>query len=64
VAGKVPFAEGVRPVSADLAELIRNNTWSATLRYRRGRVPPVVSPAMCCCPEIGVEAFAASAAEL
>jgi len=53
VAGKVPFAEGVRPVSADLAELIRNNTWSATLAVTGADgLPPVVSAGNVLLPEI------------
>lgn len=31
VAGKLPYAQGVRPVSNDPAELIINSTWRATL---------------------------------
>ena len=56
VAGKVPFAEGVRPVSADLAELIRNNTWSATLAVTGADgLPPVVSAGNVLLPEIALK---------
>jgi acetylornithine deacetylase/succinyl-diaminopimelate desuccinylase-like protein len=56
VVGKVPFAEGVRPVSADLAELIRNNTWSATLAVTGADgLPPVVSAGNVLLPEIALK---------
>jgi acetylornithine deacetylase/succinyl-diaminopimelate desuccinylase-like protein len=53
VAGKVPFADGVRPVSTDTVELIRNNTWGATLAVTGADgLPPIVSAGNVLLPEI------------
>jgi acetylornithine deacetylase/succinyl-diaminopimelate desuccinylase-like protein len=53
VAGKIPFAEGVRAVSTDPAELIKKNTWSAALAViGADGLPPVVSAGNVLLPEI------------
>jgi acetylornithine deacetylase/succinyl-diaminopimelate desuccinylase-like protein len=53
VAGKVPFADGVRPVSTDPVELIRKNTWGATLAVTGADgMPSVVSAGNVLLPEI------------
>jgi acetylornithine deacetylase/succinyl-diaminopimelate desuccinylase-like protein len=56
VAGKVPFADGVRPVSDDPVQLIKNNTWAATLAVTGADgLPPVVSAGNVLLPEIALK---------
>jgi acetylornithine deacetylase/succinyl-diaminopimelate desuccinylase-like protein len=53
VAGKVPFAEGVRPVSNDPVELIVNSTWRPTLAVvGADGLPPVQSAGNVLLPEL------------
>jgi acetylornithine deacetylase/succinyl-diaminopimelate desuccinylase-like protein len=56
VAGKIPFAQGVRPVSADPAQLIKNNTWGASLAVTGADgLPPVVSAGNVLLPQIALK---------
>jgi acetylornithine deacetylase/succinyl-diaminopimelate desuccinylase-like protein len=53
VAGKLPWAEGVQPVSNDPAELIINSTWRATLAVTGADgLPPVGSAGNVLLPEL------------
>ena len=53
VAGKIPFAEGVRPAATDPAELIKKNTWGASLAVTGADgLPPVMSAGNVLLPEI------------
>src|ERR1700744_948069 len=45
VAGKLPWAEGVKPISNDPVELIINSTWRATLAVTGADGLPPVGPA-------------------
>jgi len=56
VAGKLPFASGVRPVSNDPVELIINSTWRATLAVTGADgLPPVLSAGNVLLPEIALK---------
>jgi acetylornithine deacetylase/succinyl-diaminopimelate desuccinylase-like protein len=56
VAGKVPFAEGVRPVSNDPVELLVNSTWRATLAVvGADGLPPVQTAGNVLLPEISLK---------
>lgn len=53
VAGKLPWAPGVQPLSNDPAELIINSTWRATLAVTGADgLPPVVSAGNVLLPEL------------
>jgi len=53
VAGKLPFAEGVQPVSNDPVELLINSTWRATLAVTGADgLPPVRNAGNVLLPEI------------
>jgi acetylornithine deacetylase/succinyl-diaminopimelate desuccinylase-like protein len=53
VAGKIPFASGVQPMSTDPAELLINSTWRATLAVTGADgLPPVQSAGNVLLPEI------------
>jgi acetylornithine deacetylase/succinyl-diaminopimelate desuccinylase-like protein len=53
VAGKLPWAPGVQPVSNDPAELIINSTWRATLAVTGADgLPPVLSAGNVLLPEL------------
>jgi acetylornithine deacetylase/succinyl-diaminopimelate desuccinylase-like protein len=53
VAGKLPWAQGVKPVSNDPAELIINSTWRATLAVTGADgLPPVGSAGNVLLPEL------------
>jgi acetylornithine deacetylase/succinyl-diaminopimelate desuccinylase-like protein len=53
VAGKLPWAQGVKPVSNDPAELIINSTWRATLAVTGADgLPPVGSAGNVLVPEL------------
>jgi acetylornithine deacetylase/succinyl-diaminopimelate desuccinylase-like protein len=53
VAGKLPWAQGVKPVSNDPAELIINSTWRATLAVTGADgLPPVMSAGNVLLPEL------------
>jgi acetylornithine deacetylase/succinyl-diaminopimelate desuccinylase-like protein len=53
VAGKLPWAEGVKPVSNDPVELIINSTWRATLAVTGADgLPPVGSAGNVLLPEL------------
>jgi acetylornithine deacetylase/succinyl-diaminopimelate desuccinylase-like protein len=56
VAGKVPFAKGVRPMSNDPLELLINSTWRATLAVTGADgLPPVQSAGNVLLPEISLQ---------
>jgi acetylornithine deacetylase/succinyl-diaminopimelate desuccinylase-like protein len=56
VAGKMPYAEGVRPVSNDPAELLIKSTWRATLAVTGADgLPPVQSAGNVLLPEISLK---------
>jgi acetylornithine deacetylase/succinyl-diaminopimelate desuccinylase-like protein len=56
VAGKLPFAPDVRPVSSDPAELLVNTTWRATLAVTGADgLPPVSSAGNVLLPEIALK---------
>ena len=56
VAGKLPFAHGVRPVSDDPAELIIQSTWRATLAVTGAQgLPPLQSAGNVLLPEIALK---------
>ena len=53
VAGKLPWVQGVKPVSNDPAELIINSTWRATLAVTGADgLPPVMSAGNVLLPEL------------
>ena len=53
VAGKLPWAQGAKPVSNDPAELIINSTWRATLAVTGADgLPPVMSAGNVLLPEL------------
>jgi acetylornithine deacetylase/succinyl-diaminopimelate desuccinylase-like protein len=53
IAGKVPFAPGVQPLSNDPAELLINSTWRATLAVTGAEgLPPVRSAGNVLLPEL------------
>jgi acetylornithine deacetylase/succinyl-diaminopimelate desuccinylase-like protein len=53
VAGKMPFAQGVQPVSNDPVELLINNSWRPTLAVTGADgLPPVVSAGNVLLPEL------------
>lgn len=53
VAGKIPFAQGVQPVSNDPVELLINSTWRATLAVTGADgLPPVISAGNVLLPEL------------
>jgi len=53
VAGKIPFAQGVQPVSNDPVELLINSTWRATLAVTGADgLPAVVSAGNVLLPEL------------
>ncbi len=53
VAGKMPFASGVQPISNDPVELLINNSWRATLAVTGAEgLPPVVSAGNVLLPEL------------
>lgn len=53
VAGKLPWAQGVKPLSNDPAELIINSTWRATLAVTGADgLPPVMSAGNVLLPEL------------
>jgi acetylornithine deacetylase/succinyl-diaminopimelate desuccinylase-like protein len=53
VAGKMPWADGVRPVSNDPVELIINSTWRATLAVTGADgLPPIPSAGNVLLPEL------------
>jgi acetylornithine deacetylase/succinyl-diaminopimelate desuccinylase-like protein len=56
VAGKMPWAQGVRAISADPAELITNSTWRGTLAVTGADgLPPVSSAGNVLLPEIALK---------
>ena len=56
VAGKLPWAEGVRAVSSDPGELLANSTWRATLSVTGADgLPPVSSAGNVLLPEIALK---------
>jgi acetylornithine deacetylase/succinyl-diaminopimelate desuccinylase-like protein len=56
VAGKVPFAEGVRPMSNDPVELLVNSTWRPTLAIvGADGLPPVLTAGNVLLPEISLK---------
>jgi acetylornithine deacetylase/succinyl-diaminopimelate desuccinylase-like protein len=56
VAGKLPWAPGVQPLSDDPTELIINSTWRATLAVTGADgLPPVVSAGNVLLPELTVK---------
>jgi acetylornithine deacetylase/succinyl-diaminopimelate desuccinylase-like protein len=56
IAGKVPFSEGVRPVSNDPVELLVNSTWRATLAVvGADGLPPVQSAGNVLLPELALK---------
>ena len=56
VAGKLPWAQGVQPVSNDPTELIINSTWRATLAVTGAEgLPPVGSAGNVLLPEIALK---------
>ena len=56
VAGKLPWAKGVQPVSNDPTELIINSTWRATLAVTGADgLPPVGSAGNVLLPEVAVK---------
>lgn len=56
VAGKLPWAPGVRAVSSDPAELLANTTWRATLAVTGADgLPPVLSAGNVLLPEIALK---------
>jgi acetylornithine deacetylase/succinyl-diaminopimelate desuccinylase-like protein len=56
VAGKVPFAENVRPVSNDPVELLVNSTWRPTLAVvGADGLPPVLTAGNVLLPEISLK---------
>jgi acetylornithine deacetylase/succinyl-diaminopimelate desuccinylase-like protein len=56
VAGKLPWAQGVQPLSNDPIELIINNTWRATLAVTGAEgLPPLGSAGNVLLPEIAVK---------
>jgi acetylornithine deacetylase/succinyl-diaminopimelate desuccinylase-like protein len=56
VAGKLPWAEGVQPLSNDPTELIINSTWRATLAVTGAEgLPPVGSAGNVLLPEIAMK---------
>ena len=56
VAGKLPWAEGVRAVSSDPGELLANSTWRATLAVTGADgLPPVSSAGNVLLPEIALK---------
>ena len=53
VAGKIPWARGVKPIASDPAELIANNTWVGTLAVTGADgFPPVTSAGNVLLPEL------------
>jgi acetylornithine deacetylase/succinyl-diaminopimelate desuccinylase-like protein len=53
VAGKMPFAQGVQPISNDPVELLINNSWRPTLAVTGADgLPPVVSAGNVLLPEL------------
>jgi len=53
IAGKIPFVQGVQPVSNDPAELLINSTWRATLAVTGADgLPPVRSAGNVLLPEL------------
>ncbi len=56
VAGKVPFAAGVQPLSNDPMELLINSTWRATLAVTGAEgLPPLASAGNVLLPEIALQ---------
>jgi acetylornithine deacetylase/succinyl-diaminopimelate desuccinylase-like protein len=56
VAGKLPWAKGVRPVAAQPAELIANSTWAATLAVTGADgLPPVAAAGNVLLPELALK---------
>ena len=56
VAGKLPWAPGVRPIAAEPAELIANSTWRATLAVTGADgLPPVASAGNVLLPEVALK---------
>ena len=56
VAGKLPWASGVRPVSNDPVELLVNSTWKATLAVTGADgMPPTVSAGNVLLPELALK---------
>src|SRR5688572_6217716 len=56
IAGKVPFAEGVRPVSNDPVELLVNSTWRPTLAVvGADGLPPVPAAGNVLLPELALK---------
>ncbi len=53
IAGKIPWAEGVQPLSNDPTELIINNSWRATLAVTGAEgLPPIGSAGNVLLPEV------------
>jgi acetylornithine deacetylase/succinyl-diaminopimelate desuccinylase-like protein len=53
VAGKLPWAQGVKPIAADPVELITNNTWRGTLAVTGADgIPPVNTAGNVLLPEL------------
>ena len=56
VAGKIPWAPGVQPLSTDPTELIINNSWRATLAVTGADgLPPIGSAGNVLLPEVAVK---------
>src|ERR1700719_874268 len=56
VAGKLPWAQGVRPIAAEPAELIANSTWRATLAVTGADgLPAVASAGNVLLPELALK---------
>jgi len=56
VAGKLPWAQGVRPIAADPVELIANSTWRATLAVTGADgLPAVASAGNVLLPELALK---------
>ena len=56
IAGKIPWAEGVQPLSNDPTELIINNSWRATLAVTGAEgLPPLGSAGNVLLPEVAVK---------
>jgi acetylornithine deacetylase/succinyl-diaminopimelate desuccinylase-like protein len=56
VAGKLPWAKGVRPIAAQPAELIANSTWCATLAVTGADgLPPVAAAGNVLLPELALK---------
>jgi acetylornithine deacetylase/succinyl-diaminopimelate desuccinylase-like protein len=56
IAGKMPFAKGVQPVTNDPVELLINSTWRGTLAVTGADgLPPIKSAGNVLLPEIGLK---------